>query len=180
MKNDMKKVEEIFNQLKEKFGDSVIELVSSQPVEAFIKISPLEIDKICLFLRDNEELLFDSLMCLSGVDDANGKNVVDDDGTSSIQGGTLSVYYHLESTKIGHKLTLKVSAPRENPDVNSVAKIWRHADWHEREAFDMVGINFLNHPDLRRILMPYDWEAGHPLRKDYKNPEFYQGMKVPY
>jgi NADH-quinone oxidoreductase subunit C len=79
-----------------------------------------------------------------------------------------------------HKLTIKVSASRENPQVKSVANIWRSADWNEREAYDLYGINFINHPDLRRILMPYDWEAGYPLRKDYKNPEFYQGMKVPY
>jgi NADH-quinone oxidoreductase subunit C len=176
----MKKAEEIFSLLKENFGDSIVELNSSQPVEPIIVITPLEINKVCLFLRDTDELLFDSLMCLSGVDDANGTSVKEADGSTTIQGGTLSVFYHLESTKIGHKITLKASAPRENPDIESVALIWRHADWHEREAYDLVGINFLNHPDLRRILMPYDWEAGHPLRKDYKNPEFYQGMKVPY
>ncbi len=176
----MKNVEEIFNLLKEKFGDSIIELVTNLPVEHFITANPLEIDKVSLFLRDNGELLFDSLMCLSGVDDANGKNVPDEDGATKIEGGTLSVYYHMESTKLGHKLTVKVSAPRENPDITSVSGTWKHADWHEREAYDMFGINFLNHPDLRRILMPYDWEAGYPLRKDYKDPEFYQGMKVPY
>ncbi len=176
----MKNPDEIFNILKEKFGDSVIELVSSQPVEPFITIKPNEIDKICRFLFENEELLFDSLMNLSGVDDANGKKVADQNGDNIIEGGTLSVYYHLESTKIKHKLVLKTSTPRENPEVNSVESIWRHADWHEREAYDLFGIIFLNHPDLRRILMPYDWEAGHPLRKDYKNPEFYHGMKVPY
>ena len=119
-------------------------------------------------------------MNLSGVDDANGKKTADADGTQIISGGTLSVYYHLESTKLRHKLTLKVSTEREKPEVASVESTWRHADWHEREAYDLLGIIFINHPDLRRILMPYDWEAGYPLRKDYKNPEFYQGMKVPY
>lgn len=176
----MKKVEEIFSLLKEKFGDTVVELISTQPVEPFIVINPLGINKVCSFLRGNEELQFDSLMCLSGVDDANGKSIKAEDGSTTIEGGTISVFYHLESVKFGHKLALKVSAPRENPDVESVSLIWRHADWHEREAYDLFGINFLNHPDLRRILMPYDWEAGYPLRKDYKNPEFYHGMKVPY
>ena len=126
-----------------------------------------------------QNLLFDSLMNLSGVDDANGQTQKDESGDTII-GGTLSVYYHLESTSLTHKITLKVSASRENPEVNSVESVWKCADWHEREAYDLIGIKFLNHPDLRRILMPYDWEAGHPLRKDYKNPEFYQGMKVPY
>ena len=176
----MKTAQDIFNIIKEKFGDSVLELVSAQPVEPFITVTPLAINIVCLFLRDNEELLFDNLMLLSGVDDANGKTVKAEDGTSKVEGATLSVYYHLESTSLKHKVTLKVSAPVDKPDVESVALIWRHADWHEREAYDLVGINFLNHPDLRRILMPYDWEFGHPLRKDYKDPEFYLGMKVPY
>jgi NADH-quinone oxidoreductase subunit C len=176
----MKNNQEIYDILKEKYGDSVLELISSPPFDPIINIAPLQIAEVCLFLRDNEELNFDSLVCLSGVDDANGKTTKDENGDIKIEGGTLSVYYHLESTKLRHKITLKASASREKPEIASVSLIWHHANWHEREAYDLVGFNFLNHPDLRRILMPYDWEAGHPLRKDYKNPEFYQGMKVPY
>lgn len=176
----MKTTEEIFKVLKDKFGDAVIELKTGVPIESFILVDPLKIDEICLFLRDEEGLKFDNCMNLSGVDDANGKKETQSDGSTIIVGGTLSVFYHLESVYLKHKLTLKVSTQRENPQVKSVAGIWRSADWHEREAFDLLGINFINHPDLRRILMPYDWEAGYPLRKDYKNPEFYQGMRVPY
>ncbi|MDP4115045.1 MAG: NADH-quinone oxidoreductase subunit C [Bacteroidota bacterium] len=169
------KTEEIFQNLKDKFGDSVIELNTSM-IEPYILVNPLEVDKISLYLRDNELLQFNNLMVLSGVDDANGKKNADD----IIEGGTLSVYYHLESTILNHIVVLKVSTPRENPEVASVEPIWKSSDWHEREAYDMFGIIFLNHPDLRRILMPYDWEGGYPLRKDYKSPEFYQGMKVNY
>jgi NADH-quinone oxidoreductase subunit C len=176
----MKTVEEIFEILKNKFPEAVFNLMNTQPIDHYIEISPLEADKISLFLRDTEELLFDSLVLLSGVDDANGETKKDDDGGITITGGTLSVYYHLESTSLRHKVILKASAPREKPEVVSVTEVWRSADWHEREAYDMIGIIFLNHPDLRRILMPYDWTAGYPLRKDYKNPEFYNGMKVPY
>ena len=176
----MKAVEEIFSILKEKFGDSILELSSDKPMEPYVLTTPLEVDKICIYLRDNSELLFDSLMNLSGVDDANGEKVKDEKGKEIIKGGNLSVWYHLESTKIKHKLTLKVSTDREKPEVASVTEVWKCANWHEREAYDMYGIIFLNHPDLRRILMPYDWEHGYPLRKDYQNPEFYQGMKVPY
>jgi len=180
----MKTLEEIFNILKEKFGNSVIEMKTDKPIESYLVVDPLSIDKICLFLRDEKELQFDSLMNLSGVDDANGEKVKSDErgekGLETIVDGTLSVYYHLESTKLKHKLTLKVSTNREKPEVVTVTEAWKGADWHEREAYDMYGIIFLNHPDLRRILMPYDWEFGYPLRKDYKNPEFYQGMKVPY
>ena len=176
----MKSTEEIFNLLKEKFGDSVLELKTDKPIEQFILINPLEVDKICLFLRDDKDLQFDSLMNLSGVDDANGEKVKDENGLETIKGGTLSVYYHLESTSLKHKLTLRASTSRDKPEVVTVTESWKSADWHEREAYDMYGIIFLNHPDLRRILMPYDWEFGYPLRKDYKNPEFYQGMIVPY
>jgi NADH-quinone oxidoreductase subunit C len=176
----MKTTEEIFNLLKEKFGSSINELKADKPVEPYIIVNPLEVDKISLYLRDENDLLFDSLMNLSGVDDANGTKEKDDKGLETIKGGTLSVYYHIESTKLKHKLTLKTSTDREKPEVVTVTEVWKGADWHEREAYDMYGIIFLNHPDLRRILMPYDWEFGYPLRKDYKNPEFYQGMKVPY
>ncbi|AFH49332.1 NADH dehydrogenase I subunit C [Ignavibacterium album JCM 16511] len=176
----MKTTEEIFQILKNNFPDSELNLKTDIPLEQFIIISPFDIDKIALFLRDNPDLQFDSLMCLSGVDDFNGQKIKDESGTEVMQGGTLSVYYHLESTSLRHKLVLKTSTSRENPEVVSVSEIWQAANWHEREAYDMFGIKFLNHPDLRRILMPYDWEFGYPLRKDYQNPEFYQGMKVPY
>jgi NADH-quinone oxidoreductase subunit C len=176
----MKTVEEVFSVLKSKFPEAVFNLVTAQPVDPFIEVSPLEVDKISLFLRDTNDLLFDNLMVLSGVDDANGETKKDADGGITITGGTLSVYYHLESTSLRHKAVLKASTPREKAEVVTVSEIWKSADWHEREAYDLIGIIFLNHPDLRRILMPYDWEAGYPLRKDYRNPEFYQGMKVPY
>ncbi len=175
----MKTSEEIFKILKDKFRDKVIEFKNIQ-FEPHIIVDPLAIKDVCLFLRDEPELEFDSLMNLSGVDDANGEKKQEEDGSATIVGGTLSIYYHLDSILLKHKVTLKVSAPREEPEIESVESVWRCADWHEREAFDLFGIKFLNHPDLRRILMPYDWEAGYPLRKDYKNPEFYQGMKVPY
>lgn len=176
----MKNPEEIFELLKKESGDSIIAFDKDTPTEPIISVDPLQIKTVSLFLRDNEELKFDSLMVLSGVDDANGEKVKDEDGSEIIKGGTLSVYYHLHSVSIKHKITIKVQTPRENPQVESVESVWKCADWHEREAYDMFGIIFLNHPDLRRILMPYDWDAGYPLRKDYKNPEFYQGMKVPY
>ncbi|MDT3696998.1 MAG: NADH-quinone oxidoreductase subunit C [Ignavibacterium sp.] len=162
----MKNTEEILQVLKDSFPDFSFELKSDLPVESFIICSSLVIDKVAHFLHDTAELNFDSLINLSGVDE--------------IKANQLSVYYHLESTELKHKLVLKVVTDRNNPEVASVVDIWQGANWHEREAYDMFGIKFLNHPDLRRILMPYDWEAGYPLRKDYENPEFYQGMKVPY
>lgn len=176
----MKTHEEIYSALKEKFGDAIISEIVDLPVEKIIIVDSSSVDKVAHYLHDEIDLSFDSLMNLSGNDDANGTKSKDEDGTEIITGGTLSVFYHIESLSHKHKVVLKVTTPRENPEINSVCDIWRHSDWHEREAYDLFGINFLNHPDLRRILMPYDWEAGYPLRKDYKNPEFYQGMKVPY
>jgi NADH-quinone oxidoreductase subunit C len=93
--------------------------------------------------------------------------------------GKLGVVYHLHSLKWNHKIVMKTEVSAENPHVRSVEAIWKTANWHEREAFDMYGIVFDGHPDLRRILMPDDWE-GYPLRKDFAVPEYYNGMKVPY
>lgn len=176
----MKSAEEIFEMLKQNFRNSVVEYKSDLPLEPFIVVQASEIDKICRFLKDNPELYFDSLINLSGVDDFNGEKVKEDSAKEIMKGGTMSVYYHLESIKYRHKILLKISTDRDNPVVVSVTDVWKSADWHEREAYDMFGIKFINHPDLKRILMPYDWNAGYPLKKDYENPEFYQGMKVPY
>jgi NADH-quinone oxidoreductase subunit C len=119
---------------------------------------------VALQLRDDADLCFDNLMCLSGVD---------------YNDGTLGVVYHLESMRLRHKLTLKVIVPADHAVVPTVERVWRTADWHEREAWDLLGIVFDGHQDPRRILLPDDWE-GHPLRKNYQVPEFYNGMKVPY
>ena len=171
--------EEIYNLLKEKFGDSILEMVSDIPTEPIISVDPMKINEVSEFLRDADELQFDSLMNLSGVDDNNAERITNEDETVTTQGGTLSVYYHLDSTILKHKIAIKTSTNRDNPEVESVTPVWGAANWHEREAYDMYGFKFLNHPEMGRILMPYDWD-GFPLRKDYENPEFYEGMKIPY
>lgn len=156
--------QEIFEKLREKFGEAIIEFREEKASDLVIIVSPDKIDEICFHLRDGDEFQFDFLNCISGLDN---------------QDKTLSVAYNLFSFRKKHKLTLKVIVPREKPDVKSVTGVWITANWHEREAYDIIGINFVGHPDLRRILLPYDWD-GHPLRKDYEVQEFYQGMKVPY
>ena len=174
-------IEEILQKLIEKFPQSEFSLDNELPVDHYIIVNPLELPQISTFLRDDESMLFDSLMNLSGVDDNNAVKVKDDEGNEKLEGRTLSVYYHLHSMKLDHKVAIKASAPIEKPEIESVEPIWKCADWHEREAYDMYGIIFLNHPNLIRILMPYDWEEGsYPLRKDFETPEFYNGMKVPY
>ena len=170
---------EIYDLLKEKFGDAILEISSELPTEPIISVEPSKTNEVSEFLRDNEKLQFDSLMNLSGVDDNNPEKIKNEDGTVTEKAGTLSVYYHLHSTILKHKVALVTSASSDNPEIESVTNIWAAANWNEREAYDMFGIKFLNHPELTRILMPYDWE-GYPLRKNYENPEFYDGMKIPY
>jgi NADH-quinone oxidoreductase subunit C len=174
-------VEEILQKLKTQFPQSEFQLENELPAEPYIIIDPLQLAKVCEYLRDDASLLFDSLMNLSGVDDNNAVKIKDEEGNEKLEGRTLSVYYHLHSMELDHKVALKVSVPIEKPEVESVESVWKCADWHEREAYDMFGLIFLNHPNLTRILMPYDWEEGsYPLRKDFETPEFYNGMKVPY
>lgn len=127
--------------------------------------------EVCQFLHVNPQLYFDYLTCITAID--NGVEV-----------GTMELIYHLTSIPFEHNFVLKVEIPRNNadgslPNAYSLTPIWRTADWHEREAYDLVGINFIGHPDLRRILLPADWE-GYPLRKDYQEQEFYHGIKVKY
>jgi len=154
---------EIAELLKARFGGAVVETKLEGVIDPWVKIAPDRIREVATFLRD-DKTQFDTLMCLTGMD---------------YTGGKLGVVYHLASTPLGHKITLKVDVPTDNPHVQSVESVWKTANWHEREAYDMIGIVFDGHPDLRRMLCPYDWE-GHPLRKDYKVPEYYNGMKVPY
>lgn len=157
------KANDIYTRLKEEFNDSIIELVEDEKSDSFIVCKADDIVDICLFLRDEDDMKFDYPVNLSGLDLKK----------------QLGVVYHLYSITLKHRIVLKVIVDKDNPEVESVEKVWKSMNWHEREAFDMFGIQFTNHPDLRRILSPYDWE-GYPLRKDYKTPETYRGIKVPY
>ncbi len=131
-----------------------------------IRIDAADLTAVSLDLHDNPAVFFDMLSCISVVD--NGP-----------EAGTLDVVYNLYSIPFNHHLSLKVTVPRENSEIDSVQHIWKTANWHEREAWDMFGLKFRGHPDLRRILLPADWE-GHPLRKDYKQQEYYRGVRVEY
>jgi NADH-quinone oxidoreductase subunit C len=155
--------QEIFNKLQEQFGEGVIGLTDAPPSDAFITVKGEKILDIAQFLRDYDDFDFDYLVNLSGMD----------------YGDNLGVVYHFYSMKKKHRIVLKVLLPKDNPIVPTLEMLWRAADWHEREAWDLYGIKFEGHHNLIRILNPYDWE-GFPLRKDYVTPEEYHGMRVPY
>ena len=150
----------ISNILTDKFKDSVE--FSDQNNCLFIK-DPSKWDKISLFIKDDKRMKFNYLMCISGYDL--------DDGTH------LGIAYNFSSTELKNYLEVRIEFSYLT-HIPSVAPLWRAADWHEREAYDLFGILFDNHPDMKRILLPEDWE-GFPLRKDYKTPEYYKGMPIP-
>ena len=131
-------------------------------------------------MRDDADLAFDMLNCITVVD------YFEPDPKKAAKTGWdphLELVYHLSSIQKKHTLVVKVKLPRwkddqpgELPEVPSVAGIWSTADWHEREVYDLSGVRFLGHPNLRRILCPEDW-VGHPLRKDYEMPLEYHGIR---
>jgi len=127
-------------------------------------VSPNLISQVCELLHSNEQTYFDQLSCLTALD-------------NGAEAGTMEIIYNLYSIPHDLHLMLKVELTRESPSIDSVSHIWKTADWHEREAFDLFGISFNNHPDLRRILLPADWE-GFPLRKDYVEQEKYHDIVV--
>jgi NADH-quinone oxidoreductase subunit C len=132
--------------------------------DGFIKVNKSElIPKVMELLRDDPRLAFDLCHDVSGLD----------------QKDCVEIVYHLNSLTKKHWVVVKTSCPRANGHVPTVAHLWKTAIWHEREAYDLFGVKFDGHPDMRRILLPDDWE-GHPLLKDYKVQEFYRGMPVPY
>jgi NADH-quinone oxidoreductase subunit C len=156
-----------FSQLVEivKGITSNIQLDEKSTPKAVI-VPSTDIKELCQELHQNPSTFFDMLSCVTGID--NGAETK-----------TMEVVYNLYSIPFNHQLMVKVVLPREKPEIDSVASIWRGADWYEREVFDMFGIKFMGHPDLRRILMPADWE-GFPLRKDFKHQEYYRDVKVEY
>ncbi len=139
--------------LQEKFPDEVVEVVEFRG-ETTIVVQPGKIVEICRTLRDDHNTGFKYLSMIAGLD-------------FLPQSPRFGLVYNLYSHKHHNRITLKTMLANDAvPTIDSVTKVWSTANWHEREVYDMMGIRFNGHPDLRRILMPGDW-VGHPQRKDY-------------
>ena len=162
--------EQIKSLLIAKFGSDVIVAEETGGLQPALLIDPAHIIDVCRELRDNPLTYFDFLSCLSGVD-------------YGVDTGKFGVVYHLASIPYQTQLTLKVIKEHsrdENdlPSFPSITSVYGAADWHEREAFELIGIFFEGHPDLRKLLLPDDWE-GFPLRKDYTTTDkYYKGIKI--
>jgi len=156
--------QEITDRLVETFGDAIIE---SFPLDKHprIHINAESWRDIAEFARFDPSLNLDFLLCITGVD--------------YVADNKLACVYDLRAFDIGHEFAIKVFTDRDQPSIPTVSDLWPAANWHEREAFDMFGIDFPNHPDLRRILMSEDW-TGHPLLKDYEFPREYHGIPMSY
>lgn len=120
--------------------------------ELTLEIAPDKIVSVCGFLKHDQK--FVRLSTVTGVDLFPAEP-------------RFEVVYHLHSIERNLRLRLKCRVPGADPSIESVTSVWRAAGWYERETFDLFGVTFRNHPDLRRIMLPDDW-VGHPLRKDYK------------
>ncbi len=160
----MEKIDNLFSPPKtEFFTRTKVELINNA-IPSCLLITKDILISVSTELQTNPATYFDRLPSITALD--NGP-----------EAGTMEVIYTLNSIPFNQCIMLKVVLPRANPEIESVASIWKSANWLEREAFDMYGIKFLNHPDLRRILMPADWE-GFPLRKDYREQETYRDIKL--
>ena len=153
--------------------DQLISLINKQFPQKIQKVETLADNKLSLtidredlleivkFLKSSPLLNFNYLSCLSGVDYKENFQVV----------------YHLFSLSNLHYLVLKINLKKDDPQLPTLEGVFPAANWQEREVYDLLGINFLKHPDLRRILLPDDWE-GYPLRKDYKEKQHSENVKL--
>lgn len=167
----------IVDDLKSEFPDAIIDVVETE--SPYVEIKPDALHRAAKFLLERG---FDQLMCLSGVDTKTQKAVtkpLPKDAPKSakpdVPAEAILVVYHLCSTSTCEKIALRVTLDRTAPRVRSVSDVWKAANWHEREAFDMYGVVFAEHPDMTRILCPDDW-VGFPLRKDYVFPTYYHDV----
>ncbi|GBE04913.1 MAG TPA: NADH-quinone oxidoreductase subunit C [Nitrospirae bacterium] len=155
---------EIAELLKEKFPIEVQDVTNFRD-QVSVSVKRDRISDICRYLIDDPDISMDFLSDLCGVDYPERRL-------------RFEVVYNLCSLKYKHRIRIKALIPEDDPSIDSVVPLWSGANWHEREACDMFGIVFNGHPDLRRILMPEDWE-GYPLRKDYplRGPEGFEYRK---
>lgn len=171
---------EIAALLEAQFGPAIAG-AKLDALDPFVTVEPARLVDVCTFLRDDPRLRFALLNDITGVD------YLEPDPKKVAKAGFephLEVLYHLSSFAVpGRRFTLKLMLLRwkddvvgQLPEVPSVSGVWRTADWHEREVYDLVGVFFTGHPNLVRILLNDDW-VGHPLRKDYEFPLEYHGIR---
>ncbi|QDU89961.1 NAD(P)H-quinone oxidoreductase subunit J [Pirellulimonas nuda] len=167
------------DRLLQKFGDAV-RPVAAERGDPWFEVDADRLVAVCQYLRDDAAFGCDMLNCVSGVDtlQADPKR-----RPPQGRGPGIELVYHLSSTRLKHRITLKLILPRwqdeaaqQLPEAPSLTGLWPTADWHEREVYDLMGVRFVGHPNLVRILCPEDWE-GHPLRKDYEMPLEYHGIR---
>lgn len=142
----------VLEKLAARFGNGVVS-THSDFGDATAVVLRERIVEVCTFLRDDPELRYDFAMDLTAVDFLGEEP-------------RFEVVYHLFSLERKSRVRIKARVPEEDPTIDSVASVWPGMNWYEREAYDMYGIQFRNHPNLTRILM-YEEFVGHPLRKDY-------------
>jgi NADH-quinone oxidoreductase subunit C len=153
---------EIYTRLEKQFPGKVSDLKGDIP-EPYCLVSAESIVEVCRFMRDEAGLNFEVLSDLTALDWPKEEKI--------------QVVYHLYSYAHKHQMVLKVDLPRANPRIATLEGVWKVANWFEREVFDLFGVIFDDHSDLRRIMLPDDW-VGHPLRKDYVEQEEYAGMST--
>ncbi len=154
---------DIFQKITDHFGSQAIESTNEDALDPYCIVKTDMSADVCRFLKEDPDLAFDCLSNMSGVD--------------FLKDEKIQVVMHLYSYPHRHKIVVKVDMPREKPEMPSLEAIWKAANWLEREIYDLLGVNFTNHPDLRRLLMPEDW-IGYPLRKDFVEPEEYHGIST--
>lgn len=141
-------------EIKTKLSAAFPELTYDETQEWMqVNAEPAQLIPLAELLRNDASLNFDYLFCLTCIDWKTH----------------LTMVYHFSSTQHRHSLVVKSKLDRTNPLIHTVCHIWRTAELHEREVFDLFGVKFTNHPDLRRLLLTDDWK-GYPLRKDYEDP----------
>jgi NADH-quinone oxidoreductase subunit C len=145
--------ESIEKAIRDGFPNAVLETSEIDGV-LNVKLDPNALVGVCELLRTKPELAFDYLADITAIDWLD----------------RIEVVYRMTNLATNAKIVLRVDLDRERPEVDSIVSVWKGAEWQEREVYDLMGVAFRNHPDLRRILLPEDWE-GYPLRKDYVIPD---------